>query len=248
MKWKTTDCLLALFLCMVFVFVVGYGAFSFGGDMGLLQKILLIASVVVPMLFMGILIGLQIWNEKDLNKLTLAKILCDYQRNGWKDWRAVLDFYGNLPDWGAAIRAAGEFHYKASNKCHPRQRCISRSARNQFALDLHNNQAAIYSSADFNNLYDNIKKFCKKGEIGEPIIYDTAMRLGAFLEKQKGGSFKPQKVFLYNDAMNGAVILFEKGWLKEPSNRMSLSAFEKLFPEKEAWEVEEILCIYKDKF
>ncbi len=32
MKWKTTDCLLALFLCMVFVFVVGYGAFSFGGE------------------------------------------------------------------------------------------------------------------------------------------------------------------------------------------------------------------------
>lgn len=32
MKWKAKDCLLALFLCLVFVLVVGYGAFSFGGD------------------------------------------------------------------------------------------------------------------------------------------------------------------------------------------------------------------------
>lgn len=34
MKWDAKDCLLALFLCLVFVLVVGYGAFSFGGDMG----------------------------------------------------------------------------------------------------------------------------------------------------------------------------------------------------------------------
>ena len=33
MKWDA-DCLLALFLCLVFVLVVAYGAFSFGGDMG----------------------------------------------------------------------------------------------------------------------------------------------------------------------------------------------------------------------
>ena len=32
MKWDAKNCLLALFLCMVFVLVVGYGAFSFGGD------------------------------------------------------------------------------------------------------------------------------------------------------------------------------------------------------------------------
>ncbi len=32
MKWDAKDCLLALFLCLVFVLVVWYGAFSFGGD------------------------------------------------------------------------------------------------------------------------------------------------------------------------------------------------------------------------
>ncbi len=34
MKWDAKDCLLALFLCLAFVLVVGYGAFSFGGNMG----------------------------------------------------------------------------------------------------------------------------------------------------------------------------------------------------------------------
>lgn len=213
-----------------------------------LQKRLLIASVAVPMLCIGFLICHQIWTEKDLKNLTLTKILCDYQVNGWKGWRAVLDFYANLPDWGAAIREAGAFHYKASNKCHAHQCRIGSLAKKQFLVDLQNHKEAIYNSTDFNNLYSNIKKFCKKGEIGDLTIYDTAMRLGAFLEKHKDGSFKPQEVFLYNEAMKGAVILFEKGWLKEPSNRMSLSAFKKLFPQKKAWEVEEILCIYKDKF
>ncbi len=32
MKCNTKTCLLVLFLCMVFVLVVGYGAFSFGGE------------------------------------------------------------------------------------------------------------------------------------------------------------------------------------------------------------------------
>ncbi len=248
MKWDAKDCLLALFLCLVFVLVVGYGAFSFGGDMGNLQKRLLIASVAVPILCIGFLICHQIWTAKDLKKIALTKILYNYQVNGWKGWRAALDFYGNLPDWKTVIDKAGRFHYDASGKCHPHQRCISGVARKQFASDLQKNQAAIYDSKDFNNLYKNIEKFCKKGEIGELTIYDTAMRLGAFLEKQKNKSFKPKKVFLYNGAMKGAVVLFEKGWLKEPSNRMSLSAFKKLFPQKKAWEVEEILCIYKDKF
>lgn len=56
------DSLLALFLCLGFVLVVGYGAFSFGGDnMEKWQKILIIVSVVVPMVCMGFLIGHQIW-------------------------------------------------------------------------------------------------------------------------------------------------------------------------------------------
>lgn len=61
MKWEAKDCLLALFLCLVFVLVVGYGAFSFGGeDMELWQKISLSILVIGLLIGGGILIVGQI--------------------------------------------------------------------------------------------------------------------------------------------------------------------------------------------
>ena len=166
-----------------------------------------------------------------------------------KGWHAILDFYGNLPDWATAVSQAGKFHYDASGKIHPHQRRISGLARKQFALDLQNYQAAIHNSVNFGELYENIEKFCKKSGIAELTVYDTAMRLGAFLEKHKGGCFKQQEVFLHNGAMEGAKKLFRQGKItKKPGSRMPLSAFAECFPNKDAWEVEEILCIYKDNF
>ena len=165
-----------------------------------------------------------------------------------KGWHAILEFYGSLPDWKTAIEEAGWFHFDASGRCHDHQYRIYRSVKEQFLNDLRKNSAKIQNSANFEELYDNIEKFCKKSGIGELTIYDTAMRLGAFLEKHKVGNFKPQKVFLHNGAMKGAMVLFERRLLARPCSRMPLSAFAEIFPEKEAWEVEEILCIYKDNF
>lgn len=202
---------------------------------------------------------------------SLQVIVNDYNRRSQvvdketsKGWHAILNFYGNLQDWKTAVEEAGRFHYKeaenkdkasenkkfekASKGCHPHQYHIYDFAKKQFLIDLQNHQAAIYNSTDFNDLYGNIEKFCKKKRIGELTIYDTAMRLGAFLEKHKGGSFKPQMVFLHNGAMEGAKKLFRRGKIAKPSSRMLPSVFTKCFSNKEAWEVEEILCIYKDNF
>lgn len=165
-----------------------------------------------------------------------------------KGWHAILIFYGDLQDWKTAVEEAGRFHFDASGKIHPHQRRVSRLARKQFAFDLQNHQAVIYSRADFEKLYDNIERFCKKSGIGELTVYDTAMRLGAFLEKHRGGCFKPQKIFLHNGAMEGARKLFRRREIAKPCSRMSPSAFANCFPNKETWEVEEILCIYKNNF
>lgn len=205
-------------------------------------------------------------------KKTLQAIVNDYNRRiqvvdaeTSKGWHAILDFYGNLPDWKTAVEEAGKFHYKevknknkaSENKksgkkafkgCHPHQYHIYDFAKKQFLIDLQNNQTAIYNSTDFNDLYGTVEKFCKKKRIGELTIYDTAMRLGAFLEKHRGGNFKPQMVFLHNGAMEGAKKLFLRGEIAKPCSRMSPSEFAKCFPNKETWEVEEILCIYKDNF
>lgn len=186
---------------------------------------------------------------------SLQSILDDYNRriqtvdaDASKGWHAILGFYGNLPDWKTAVEEAGRFHFDASGRCHDHQYRIYRPAKEQFLDDLRKNLMAIQNSTNFEELYSNIERFCKKSGIGELAVYDTAMRLGVFLEKHKGGTFKPQMIFLHNGAMKGAKALFGRGLLSRPCSRMPLSAFAGLFPQREAWEVEEILCIYKDNF
>ncbi len=144
---------------------------------------------------------------------SLQSILDDYNRRiqvvdaeTSKGWHAILDFYGNLPDWKTAIEEAGKLHFDASGKCHDHQYRIYRPAKDQFLSDLREHSAAIQNSANFEELYDNIERFCKKSGIGELAVYDTALRLGAFLGKHKGGSFKPHEVFLHNGAMKGAMV------------------------------------------
>ncbi len=176
---------------------------------------------------------------------SIQSILDDYNTNCSNE---ALKYYDSLPDWESAVEEAGRFHFDASGRCHDHQCRIYRIAKEQFLNDLRENSVEIQNCANFEELYDNIERFCKKSGIGELAVYDTAMRLGAFLERHKGRSFKPQKVFLHNGAMNGAMVLFGRRLLTRPCSRMSLSAFAELFPQKEAWEVEEILCIYKDNF
>lgn len=63
MKWKTTDCLLALFLCMVFVFVVGYGAFSFGGEnMGCFENAMIVFSLI-ELLILAVFVFYRVWKS-----------------------------------------------------------------------------------------------------------------------------------------------------------------------------------------
>ena len=176
---------------------------------------------------------------------SFQSILEDYNTNCSNE---ALKYYASLPDWKTAVEEAGQFHFDASGRCHDHQYRIYRSAKEQFLNDLRENSMAIQNSTNFEELYDNIERFCKKSRIGELAVYDTAMRLGAFLEKHKGGTFKPQMVFLHNGAMKGAMALFGRGLLARPCSRMPLSEFAELFSQKQAWEVEEILCIYKDNF
>ena len=176
---------------------------------------------------------------------SFQSILDDYSINCSNE---AFKYYASLSDWATAVEEAGRFHFDASGRCHDHQYRIYCPAKEQFLNDLRKNSKVIQNSAGFESLYDNIERFCKKSGIGELTVYDTAMRLGAFLEKHKGGSFKPHEVFLHNGAMKGAMVLFGRRVLARPCSRMPLSEFAKLFPNKEAWDVEEILCVYKDNF
>ena len=180
-------------------------------------------------------------------KKTIAQILSDYKQYKKQAWRSVLNYYSGLPSLKEVLEEAGLFH-KAPSCCDEHQRRIKKVSKITFSTDLQKNAKNIANSKDFIDLYRIISKIAPKG-IAELTIYDTTMRIGSFLEKGKGrGVFKPKDVYLHNGAWKGAKSLYKIGRLKNLQKRMPLSAFSKLFPGCQAWEVEEILCIYENNF
>lgn len=62
MNWEPKNWVLALFLCMVFVLVVGYGAFSFGGDMGCFENAM-IAFSLIELLILAVFVFYRVWKS-----------------------------------------------------------------------------------------------------------------------------------------------------------------------------------------
>lgn len=182
-------------------------------------------------------------------KLSISKILKEYQKHKQKYWRRVLDYYGNLSNFQKAIEEAGMFHSDVG--CCDRHQCrVYKESKKTFFENLQSAKKRIKSCTCFDDLYVCISRHCKNKGIGELAIYDTAMRVGAYLEKQNGilGQFKPKQVFLHNGPWDGAKKLYSQGLIKTISSRMGKKDFSHLFPDYEEWEIEEILCIYKNHF
>lgn len=180
-------------------------------------------------------------------KKTIAQILSDYKQYKNQAWRGVLNYYSGLPSLKDVLNEAGQFH-KSPSCCDEHQRRIKKESKNTFATNLQKDAKNIAKAADFNDLYRIISSIAPKG-IAELTVYDTTMRIGSYLENGKGrGVFKPKDVYLHNGAWKGAKALYKTGRLVKLQKRMPLSAFSKFFSGCQAWEVEEILCIYENNF
>ena len=187
-----------------------------------------------------------VWIKMPIGKQSIKVICADYHKNCQNFWRQTLAYYAGLKSLDAVLDEAGRFHCD-SMLCDPHQRRIYKVCKSQFLNDLKKCYASISKCTDFQSLYDCVWKNCKKKGVGELAIYDTAMRIGAFLEihKKALGQFKPRQVFLHNGALEGAKALLKRGALP---HRLTLQAFAKWFNSFAEWEVEEILCIYKKNF
>ena len=179
-------------------------------------------------------------------KQSYKAICADYRKNCQNLWRRTLAYYAGLKSLDVALDEAGLFRCDLS-LCDSHQRRIYKVYKSRFLRDLKNCRTAISKCTDFQSLYDCVWKNCKKKGVGELAIYDTAMRIGAFLEihKKAPGLFKPRQVFLHNGALDGAKAILKRGVL---AHRLPLQTFAKWFSGFAEWEVEEILCIYKKNF
>ena len=179
----------------------------------------------------------------------LERILQDYENNKDRFWRSELQYYKCLPNLSMPLEEAGLFHKDAMHRGN-HQRRILKTSRDFFAKALCSDKikTCIEKSENFEVLYKIVDELRGLG-IGELTVYDTTMRLGAFLEKQKRKRFRPLGVYLHNGALDGAKKLLSRGLIQGPlSSVVSIDVFSDIFPGLETWEIEEVLCLYKHNF
>jgi hypothetical protein len=154
----------------------------------------------------------------------------------------------NPDSWVAHCRAQrtlqGAIHSatlseNAAGQKHPHQYRLKRTDLENFEANLLQNKSAIQTSADFDSLHTIVKESACKG-IGELTIYDTAVRLGAFL------NLYPDRIYLHAGTRVGANKLvpnltgaaINKSQLPVPLRNSDLNCYE----------LEDLLCVYKDQF
>jgi hypothetical protein len=116
---------------------------------------------------------------------------------------------------------------------------ISKQVRNKLVTRFND----ILAARNFDEII-NIIQQCKVKGFGELAIYDTAMRIGSFL------NIEPDKVYLHAGARKGIEVLESKGYLQEGNSSkkfLSLNDLPTSLAELRAAETEHFLCSMKDK-
>jgi hypothetical protein len=148
-----------------------------------------------------------------------------------------LTFFRIQRTLGDAILKAGTAR-TPSGKCHDHQRRVGNVALNRFTKKLLNAEQAIRRARDFGRLHEIVHSVGKSmPRIGALTIYDTAHRIGAYL------GLEPDKVYLHTGTLDGA----RKLGLATGNGVLDKSQLPKEFHRLKPYEIEDCLCIYKDK-
>ena len=126
------------------------------------------------------------------------------------------------------------------NKIHGHQRRVGRIKLNRFAEQLKLKEDAIRKAKSFDELLSTIDQIKFDG-IADLTIYDTATRIGAYL------NLFPDRIYLHSGTRGGAVNLL--GSVKG-KKFITLNELPQEFKRHDltASEFEDILCIFKDDF
>lgn len=159
----------------------------------------------------------------------------------YKQWKK-----SNPDSWiihcSTQISLLNAIHYAALSennlgKRHPHQRRLEKKNMQLFERNLLGARGVIASADTFDDLLAVVKKESCYG-IGELAIYDTAIRIGAYLNLQ------PERIYLHAGTRVGAEKLLKKkiesssnfkNDLPEPFKSSDLSCYE----------LDDLLCIYK---
>ncbi|WP_146193069.1 hypothetical protein [Maritimibacter sp. 55A14] len=149
--------------------------------------------------------------------------------------REEILFFSSQPNLSDAIMMAANCR-RADGKRHPHQRRIPNRVLGEAERQLLANSESISAAQDFDALLVVVNHTIRSIRgIGELTVYDTAHRIGAFL------GLAPEKVYLHAGARTGAAGLGFSGKMIEKDQLPAA------FAPLTAAEIEDCLCIYKDK-
>lgn len=173
--------------------------------------------------------------------LSFAAIVADYIANRQQDAVAERRYYATLPTLRDAVREAALCRYWSNEdkryKRHPHQFRIAKKALKTAARKLRAKVDFISKSSSFENLHSLIRDHIGiiKG-IGPLTVYDVAHRIGAYL------NLSPKLIYLHAGTLTGAKAFKLRGECISPA--MLPAPFRRL----SAAEIEDCLCVYKDRF
>ena len=148
-----------------------------------------------------------------------------------------LDWFKNQPDIESALYYAGIAENRYGKRFH-HQRRIKRVALEQSKDILLAKKSTIMNAENFDGLFTIIKNIVEPiVGIGELYIYDTSFRISIKME------ILPEKVYIHAGTRIGAEALGFSGKAKYIEKKELPIEFSQL----EAYEIEDILCIFKSK-
>lgn len=170
--------------------------------------------------------------------MKLGAIVRTYIRKIRPKAQAELGWFRQQPSLHAAVEKAA-LAINSKGKRYSHQRRLRRASFHQAYRTLEENLEAIADLNEFDDLHALVERILEPVPgIGELYVYDTALRIGAKL------NLLPTKVYLHAGTRVGARAL----GLDASGPRINTSVLPREFRSLPPHEVEDILCIFKDKF
>lgn len=165
-----------------------------------------------------------------------AEIVRHYIDTTRKAAEEELAFYGSCRSLSETIRLAANA-IGSDDKRHDHQRRIPSSALAKLARELLEIEQNVQDSKSFAYLFGLVKDTAKNLKyIGELTIYDTAFRIGAKLK------LYPEDVYLHAGTRKGAAVL----GIDTTRESIAASSLPSAFTVLKPYEIEDVLCMYKD--
>jgi hypothetical protein len=164
-----------------------------------------------------------------------------HYRAHFQEWgQAELAYFAGLPTLKEAVRAAARSEDEDGTRF-SHQRRIKKEAIREATTALLNATDRIQDCRDggFDELFKVVEELLSETPgIGELFVYDVALRIGAWLK------LSPEKVYLHRGTRVWARAL----GLDTSSGTLEMPVLPPDLQQLPPWEVEDILCIYKDRF